>query len=184
MKGYTIQHSIDLLEEEVKNKTGGASTAVEVSYDNTDSGLTAETVQAAIDEIDGNISTLSGKVSDLETPTLFLTDEVQVGVLSDNTPVYEKTYTLTGADVPVSGTAKVVDIGVINLKGIRGFLDLTDEVLPINFYYDGYLNANTRYVKTDHSLYIVANIPNRTCNEATFTITYTKPDISNTRKKK
>lgn len=75
MKGYTIQHSIELLEEEVKNGggSGGSTTAANVSYDNTDSGLTAETVQAAIDEIDGtldtatgNISTLSGKVTALE----------------------------------------------------------------------------------------------------------------------
>ena len=53
MKGYTIQHSIELLEEEVKNGggSGGSTTAANVSYDNTDSGLTAETVQAAIDEI-------------------------------------------------------------------------------------------------------------------------------------
>ena len=178
MKGYTIQHSIELLEEEVKNGggSGGSTTAVKVSYDNMDSGLVAETVQAAIDEI-------AGKVSDLETPTLFSTDEVQVGVLPDNTPVYEKTYTLTGADVPVNGTPKVVDIGVINLKGIRGFLDLTEEVFPINFYFNDYLNANTRYTKTDHSLNIVANIPDRTCNEATFTITYTKPAATSKKKK-
>lgn len=67
MKGYTIQHSIDLLEEEVKKGgSGGSTTAENVSYDNTDSGLTAETVQAAIDEVDGNVDTVAGKVTALE----------------------------------------------------------------------------------------------------------------------
>lgn len=35
---------------------GGASTAADVSYDNTSSGLTADDVQAAIDELAGDIS--------------------------------------------------------------------------------------------------------------------------------
>ena len=55
MKGYTIQNSIDMLEKAIENGSGsgGASTAADVSYDNTSSGLTADDVQEAIDELNG-----------------------------------------------------------------------------------------------------------------------------------
>lgn len=58
MKGYTIKESIDLLEKEIKNAGGGggASTAADISYDNTSSGLTADNVQAAIDEVAAGIT--------------------------------------------------------------------------------------------------------------------------------
>lgn len=59
MKGYTIQHSIDLLEKAVENNGGGssgASTAADVTYDNTTSGLVATNVQAAIDEVAAGIT--------------------------------------------------------------------------------------------------------------------------------
>ena len=63
MKGYTINKSIDLLENEVEalkgSSTGG--TAADISYDNTSSGLTADDVQEAIDEINTDLgSVLSG----------------------------------------------------------------------------------------------------------------------------
>lgn len=51
MKGFTIQHSIDLLEKNGGGGGGGATSASEVSYDNTSSGLTADDVQEAIDEV-------------------------------------------------------------------------------------------------------------------------------------
>ena len=57
MKGYTIQHSIDLLEDEVQDlANSGASSASEISYDNTTSGLVATTVQGAIDEVAAGIT--------------------------------------------------------------------------------------------------------------------------------
>lgn len=51
MKGYTIQNSINLLEKEKGGGAGGASSADNISYDNTTSGLSAITVQTAIDEL-------------------------------------------------------------------------------------------------------------------------------------
>ena len=61
MKGYTIQHSIDLLEKAVDNGgSGGASTAADVSYDNTSSHLTADDVQGAIDELNTAIGAVAG----------------------------------------------------------------------------------------------------------------------------
>lgn len=56
MKGYTIKESIDLLEKRVDNAGGGGTTAENVSYDNTTSGLTATNVQAAIDEVAAGIT--------------------------------------------------------------------------------------------------------------------------------
>lgn len=52
MKGYTIQHSIELLEKQAGSGSG-ASTASEVSFDNTGTGLVATNVQGAIAEVNG-----------------------------------------------------------------------------------------------------------------------------------
>ena len=60
MKGYTIQHSIDLLEKQVKGGGSGGSTAADITYDNTGSGLTADDVQEAIDEVVSMIPTNPG----------------------------------------------------------------------------------------------------------------------------
>ena len=65
MKGYTIQHSIELLEKKIKSLgSGGASTASEVSFDNTDTGLVATNVQGALSEIDlrSKYSTTKAKI--------------------------------------------------------------------------------------------------------------------------
>ena len=58
MKGYTIQNSINELEEKVEklSGSGGNVTATSVTYDNTTSGLTAENVQAALDELAGGLT--------------------------------------------------------------------------------------------------------------------------------
>ena len=64
MKGYTIQHSINLLEDSVEDleaRPSGGGTAADVSYDNTSSHMTADDVQEAIDELNtaiGQIDTL------------------------------------------------------------------------------------------------------------------------------
>lgn len=55
MKGYTIQNSIELLEKKAGSGSGGASTAAEVSFDNTGTGLVATNVQGAISEVNSKI---------------------------------------------------------------------------------------------------------------------------------
>lgn len=52
--------------------------ADDISYDNTTSGLTADDVQEALDEIDGNVDTLSGKVykTDDSTETTIASDDL------------------------------------------------------------------------------------------------------------
>lgn len=174
MKGYTIQNSINLLE---KNGTGGggggSTTAAKVSYDNTASGLSGATVQAAIDELAG------------EVPVLYSTTEKQIGKLSDNTLVYEKTVILTGADVPVSGTPKAISVDEgIKIYDIQGSLTFADEVTPLDFYLSTSFFSNCREVISDHALYISASFTGKTCTEARVTYTYTKPATTNTRKKK
>lgn len=59
MKGYTIQHSIELLEKNQGGGSGGSTTAENVSYDNTGSGLTADDVQEAIDELKQDIGAIN-----------------------------------------------------------------------------------------------------------------------------
>ena len=56
MRKYTIQASIDALEKEKGSGGGGASSADDVTYDNTTSGLTATNVQEAIDEVAAGIT--------------------------------------------------------------------------------------------------------------------------------
>ena len=53
MRGYTIQNSINLLEKEKGGGAGGASSAADVSFDNTGTGIVATNVQNAITEING-----------------------------------------------------------------------------------------------------------------------------------
>ena len=66
MRGYTIQHSIDLLEKKVdQGSGGGSSSASDITYDNTTSGLSSTSVQGAIDELDGSVDTLSTQVTNL-----------------------------------------------------------------------------------------------------------------------
>lgn len=59
----TIIGAINELKAEIDALApGGAVSAAEVSYDNTSSGLTADDVQEAIDEVAGDVATLDAKV--------------------------------------------------------------------------------------------------------------------------
>lgn len=87
MRGFTIQNSIDLLE---KNGGGGspvAPTASDVSYDNTSSGLTADTVQEAIDELKSDIPTSLGAnaITYDNTSSELTADDVQEAIDEVNT---------------------------------------------------------------------------------------------------
>lgn len=58
-----LSEKVAHLESAVANSTSASG----ISYDNTDSGLTADDTQAAIDEVAGGISTLSTNLSGLLT---------------------------------------------------------------------------------------------------------------------
>lgn len=84
MKGYTIQNSIELLEKKAGSGSGGASTAAEVSFDNTGSGLDATNVQTAISEVNSNVDEISGRFD-------YSTDEKVIGKFVNGKPLYQKT---------------------------------------------------------------------------------------------
>ena len=87
MKGYTIQHSINLLEKAVENGGSGGSTAADISYDNTSSHLTADDVQEAIDELNTAIGQISGDVTISST-------ESKIGTY-DGEDLYAKTFEIS-----------------------------------------------------------------------------------------
>lgn len=96
MKGYTIQHSIDLLEKAVENGggSGGSTTAADVSYNNTSSHLTADDVQEAIDELNtaiGSITVTAADVSYDNTSSHLTADDVQEAIDELNTKITEPT---------------------------------------------------------------------------------------------
>lgn len=68
MKGYTIQNSINLLE---KGGTGssGSTTAANVTFDNTGTGMSANNVQGAISEV-------NSKIVGFGTPIVATADEL------------------------------------------------------------------------------------------------------------
>lgn len=77
MRGYTIQNSINLLE---KGGAGGASSASNVSFDNSGTGLSGTNVQTALVEIAGR--------SDISST------EKQIGTLNGD-PLYARTFETT-----------------------------------------------------------------------------------------
>lgn len=129
MKGYTIQHSIDLLEKKVEAGGSGGSTAADITYDNTSSHMTADDVQEAIDELKTDIGTVAASV-----PTIAQygvnrsTTEHVIGTWIDGSDLYEKVIPITGlgstaghTDFDVSDT----DINVVYLAGVYGASGVT-----------------------------------------------------------
>ncbi len=194
MKGYTIQHSIELLEEEVKNGggSGGPTTAENVSYDNTDSGLTAETVQAAIDEIDGaldtatgNITTLSGKVTDAGS---YSTTEKEIGTWIDGRPVYRK---VIDVGAYPNATSKNVAHGITDLDVVISVDMFAGDSQRTGFLPGMYCavdaaftNYSVQYNVTNENITIVTG-QDRSAYSGYAVIVYVKTaPVTNTRKKK
>ena len=145
MKGFTTLGSINRLEKEVdelKEGSGLEVTAESVTYDNTESHLTADDVQAAIDELAGGVTAesvtydntssgltaddvqeaideLEGAISDLK-PYVFSTDEIEVGSYF-GTPLYQKSF--SGLSTATNG-ANWVTIAGITISDLDQVLDL------------------------------------------------------------
>lgn len=92
MKGYTIQNSIDLLE---KNGSGGSSatTAADVTFDNTGTGLVATNVQGALEEING------------KPEHVYSSNETVVGKWIDGRDVCEKVFDAGEAGIDIAYNA-------------------------------------------------------------------------------
>ena len=118
MKGYTIQHSIDLLEDSVEDleaRPSGGGSAADVSYDNTSSHLTADDVQEAIDE-------LNTAIGNITTGVHYSTTETLIGKVG-NEDLYG---TLVDCGAMPNNTSKNVAHGLSNIKFIytvRGIMN-------------------------------------------------------------
>lgn len=177
MKGYTIQHSIDLLEKAVEND-GGASTAADVSYDNSSSHLTADDVQEAIDE-------LNTAIGQIDTGLNLSATEHEIGKWLDGRPIYERT--ITGEITP-SGASYSVDVLDLATLGAEILVTCFGSIKNTGDGYsmltNGYVNSGNAtgfYLTSDGTLklYIMG-----TYNEYTLHVFYVKPTpVSSTRKK-
>ena len=180
MKGYTIQNSIDLLE---KNGGGsGASSAADISFDNTGTGLVATNVQTAISEVNSNVNGLSSRFD-------YSTTEKVVGKWVDNSVIYESTVHIdalpaaasTGTDYPhgIANIDKIVGItGVILFPG--------GNVAPIPHVISKADAVTSQIGLVANATNIVINVgADRSGCDAYVTLQYTKTaPVTNTRNKK
>ena len=172
MKGYTIQHSIDLLEKKVEaGGSGGSTTAESVSYDNTSSGLTADDVQEAIDE-------LHTAIGNIDTLVHYSTTETKIGTF-DGLDYYAKILKLPAAvELPISGAWTASGVSVP--EG-GTYISLTLVALYGGGSIGVYVNAGTGAISFANiqkvgAITLAADTP--------VLVTYTKAaPVSNTRKK-
>ena len=143
---------------------GGSSSADNVSFDNTTSGLTADNVQGAIDEIAGNVSDLEAAV----TPNIYSTTETVVGKWNNN-DLYRKIVNV--GSLP-NNTNAGTDSGITNLGEVvsmRGYAKDSASIInlpyasptasdSISMWYDIASNkiyVNTKNDKSNFTGYVV-----------------------------
>ena len=186
MKGYTIQHSIDLLEDSVEDleaRPSGGGTAADISYDNTTSHLTADDVQEAIDELVADMPTLN------DYGIKYSATEHQVGYGLTGEPIYQKTVNF-GA-LPNAATKKTAH-SIDNLAIVYGIEavayhigDSSSIFLPIPQGVSQSSAAGTISLSIDLSdVTITAGTNVSTYDNCYVTITYSKTPANNTRSKK
>lgn len=109
------------------NPIGGGSAAINVTYDNTVSGLAADNVQDAIDEVQAEIVVLQGDVSDI-------TDDVADLVVLSGVPAGSTNLgTFTGSVIPDNSD---------NKEALQA-LETAIEAIPDPLFYAGTWNATT-----------------------------------------
>ena len=122
MKGFTTVGSINRLEKEVDDlKNVPGTTAAGVSYDNTSSGLTADDVQEAIDEL----NTAIGQINPL--PFNYSETEHEVGTWIDGSKLYEKTLEIEFSDFTSSGDLYTYGITTLGetIRNVFGLMNST-----------------------------------------------------------
>ena len=173
MKGYTIQHSIDLLEDSVEDleaRPSGGGTAADVSYDNTSSHLTADDVQEAIDE-------LNTAISQIDTGDNYSETETVIGSWIDGSPLYRRTFTglsvVTNTDTWVKLGLNISDLNrVIKVDAYRVSADNPTKMAL----------AESQVQDGDVAVTVVSSTYNGTIIIAT--VEYTKTPAQSTRSKK
>lgn len=121
MKGYTIQNSIELLEKKAGSGSGGASTAAEVSFDNTGTGLAASNVQSAISEVNS------------KSGLIYSSSEFIAGKWFDDV-LYGKTFEISA--LASTGTSTQYAHGITDtIKAFKASaIDSNGVVIPLPFY--------------------------------------------------
>lgn len=147
---------------EVAGGSGGSSSASDVSYDNTDSGLTATNVQAAIDELSENTFVLSST-------------EKKVGVDVDGSDIYEKTYYSDSVNL----TADTVIDATISNSYVGRVIDINAALFTSDNVWSGPEDTesnNTRYVSlvVVGATGLVIKLTNMSVTKYHITVRYTK----------
>lgn len=134
--------------------------ATKISYDNTTSGLTADGVQGAIDELASSVGTLASSVGTLEET---VGDET-AGLVKDIDDLKEKKFaysTLWSGDASTAGTVVVSDLSQFdalmiyynsgNGSGIIPYGFFKEHIIKVN-YTDGttVTSASATYVDDTH----------------------------------
>lgn len=178
MKGYTIQHSIELLEKKVGSESGGARTAADVTYDNTSSGLTADDVQEAIDELDGSVDTINTTLLSLAGQHNISSTETQIGTLGGD-PLYAKTFeaSLTTDNIIVNAQIYSGDVRDIIPTDAKAPVCVT---VSSGVYYVGGASVKS----SDNWVTTVITLYQQTSTTIKGIAFYTKEAPSNTRSKK
>lgn len=111
----------------IYNVGGGATSAENISYDNTQSQLEAENVQDGIDELNSNLMNKADKVT-------YSTSEVDTGDISANGKhIYRKTFIGINVSIIESNIiqSNVTMTGIIKTYGY--ILNRNAEIVPIGF---------------------------------------------------
>lgn len=150
---------------------GGSSSAEDVSYDNTDSGLTAENVQAAIDEI----------VSDMPSPINYSTDEQDTGLTwIDGKKIYQKTFVKDSTNA--SGTLVTIDASALNIDTCINTYGTFDRIISagkltciFNSYEDSGLHSHLAYSDYNNMInFSITLFQGEATSTQNITILYTK----------
>ena len=172
MRGYTIQNSIDLLEKNAGTGSGGASSAADVTFDNTGTGLVASNVQTAIGELD--------------TRDNYSTDEIKIGTYNGK-DLYRKVVNVTGFTSDQAIVANQIYFGTLAVSDyVSGVDDCFADILH------SYIDTGTtkrsfifQQYEPDAGNMTLGTLYERTNVNAVLVLEYTKTSATNkTRKKK
>lgn len=109
---------------------GGASSAEQVSFDNTETGIVSTNVQGAIEE-------LFKSVSDEKLNEIYSTKEIRIGTWIDGKPVYRRIIeTETGSELDTpNAVGSYSDFNIDTLTEIRATITHSDSTKMIFPYY-------------------------------------------------
>ena len=168
--GRILHQDFAEIAEEIEGG-GGSSSAEDVSYDNTDSGLSAENVQAAIDEI----------VDKMPSAVNYSTSEQDTGLTwIDGKKIYQKTYVKDSTNI--SGTLVTIDASALNIDTCINIYGTFDRIVSagkltciFNSYEDSGLHSHLAYSDYNNMInFSITLFQGEATSEQNITIQYTK----------